>query len=143
LEVATLKKSLYYEDNQHRPSVRAAKMLEEDRLREKAGLDDVFDMLEPEPPELFCKRYGAKLNYEYLRTDIGPRIDRFCNKRNAYLEFKRCSSVGHLLKKMDYQEEVQKRNITFARKQRIEKLKKLKEEQKRQREQAKSQSPNN
>ena len=97
-------------------------------------------MPEDETAEAFCKRYGVKLNYMFLQDGIGPRIDRYCNKKHAYLHFKRHSSVSQLLKHMDYQEEVQKRNIKYERRLRIEKLKKIAEEKKREREQQ-SQSP--
>lgn len=51
-------------------------MLEEDAL--KFIPKDLADMPEPEQPEAFCKRYGVKINYNYLRNDIGPRVDRYC-----------------------------------------------------------------
>jgi hypothetical protein len=132
LDVAALRKKMSSALDKLRPSARAAKMLEEDRLREKAIENQ--EVPEPETGEAFCKRYGVKLNYNFLRDDIGPRIDRYCNKKHAYLHFKRHSSVSQLLKHMDYQEEVQKRNIKYERRLRIEKLKKLAEEKKKERE---------
>jgi hypothetical protein len=87
-------------------------MIEEDK---KKTYNKLEELPEPESAEDFCKRYGVKLNYNYIRTDIGPRIDRYCFKKSAYLHFKRHSSVGSLLKELDYQEEMQKRNIQFER----------------------------
>jgi hypothetical protein len=70
-------------------------MLEEDSKR--ALIRDI-DEPEPEKPDDFAKRYHVKINYYYLREDIGPRIDRFCWKKHAYLYFRRHASVNHLLK---------------------------------------------
>jgi hypothetical protein len=92
LDVVALRKKMNSALDKLRPSVRAAKMLEEDRIREKAIENQ--EMEESETGEAFCKRYGVKLNYNFLRDDIGPRIDRYCNKKHAYLHFKRHSSVN-------------------------------------------------
>ncbi len=92
LDVAALRQKMHSALDKLRPSVRAAKMLEEDRIRENAIENQ--EIPEPESAEAFCKRYGVKLNYNFLRDDIGPRIDRYCNKKHAYLHFKRHSSVS-------------------------------------------------
>jgi hypothetical protein len=58
-------------------------MLQEDDINKQ--IINPSDIPEPELPEAFCKRFGAEMNYKYLRYDIGPRVDRFCWKRNAYI----------------------------------------------------------
>lgn len=75
-------------------------MLEKDEKRGE-GIQDILasfrsqdtEAPEPEQPEAFCKRFGVKINYRYLREDIGPRMDRYCQRNNAYLYFKKHSSI--------------------------------------------------
>ena len=56
---------------------------------------------EPEKPEDFCQRFGAKFSYDRTKMGIGPLIDRYCQKGNAFLELKRKSSLNHLLANLD------------------------------------------
>ena len=64
LDVVAMRKKMSSAIDKLRPSARAAKMLEEDRLREKAIENQ--EMPEDETAEAFCKRYGVKLNYMFL-----------------------------------------------------------------------------
>ncbi len=65
-------------------SQRAVEVLEQDTISQIINYDPMKEP-EPEQPEAFCKRFGVKMNYAYLRDDIGPRIDRFCWRKHAYL----------------------------------------------------------
>lgn len=47
-------------------------------LKNEPNLINLADLPEPELPEAFCKRFGVKFNYKYIRDDVGPRIDRYC-----------------------------------------------------------------
>lgn len=99
-------------------------------LENEPKLTSLADLPEPELPEAFCRRFGVKFNYKYIRDDVGPRIDRYCQRNNAYIEFKRHQSVQSLLKKMNYEEQMQTRIITQAKKQRAQEIKnRLKQEE--------------
>ncbi len=50
-------------------------------------------------------------------------MDRYCQKNNAYLFFRKHASIGHLLRQLDYQEEVQKRIIAYLKDQKKQKEK--------------------
>lgn len=96
LEIFAFKKSTQLKEDTSRASYKAAVMLKED-IDYKKKIEDVkeIDLNEPEPeqPEAFCQRHGVKMNYKYLRDDIGPRVDRFCWRRNAYFFFRKHSSI--------------------------------------------------
>ena len=58
-------------------------------LKNEPNLISLADLPEPELPEAFCRRFGVKFNYNYIRGDAGPRIDRYCQRNHAYIELKR------------------------------------------------------
>lgn len=65
-----------------------------------------------------------------MRTDIGQRMDRFCNRNNAYSFYRRHGSVGHLVKKLDQEFELYNRDIEKARKMRaVDIRKRIREEE--------------
>ena len=117
----TLKKTTLDERNHKKASYRAARMLEEDLTRKLVPGHE--DLPEPEQPAAFCKRFGVKMNYIYLRNVVGARVDRYCWSKNAFLNFKKHASLNHLLKSLDYQEDVHLRNIQYAKKERAAKFK--------------------
>ena len=125
IDVFSLRQSDKEKEDQTRASYRAKIVLEQDEKRGRDILASFRSMEkeepEPEHPEAFCKRFGVKINYRYLREDIGPRMDRYCQKNNAYLYFRKHASIGHLLRQLDYQEEVQKRIIAYLKDQKKQK----------------------
>ena len=125
IQVQALRKSMDVETHQAKLSTQATEMLENE-----PKLTSLADLPEPELPEAFCRRFGVKFNYNYIRYDVGPRIDRYCQRNHAYLEFKRHQSVQSLLNKMNYEEQMQTRIITQAKKQRAQEIKnRLKQEE--------------
>ena len=99
IQVQALRKSMDAEIHQAKLSTQATEMLENE-----PKLTSLADLPEPELPEAFCRRFGVKFNYKYIRDDVGPRIDRYCERNNAYIDFKRHQSVQGLLKKLNYEE---------------------------------------
>lgn len=125
IQVQALRKSMDAEIHLAKLSTKATKMLENEPI-----LTSLADLPEPELPEAFCRRFGVKFNYSYIRDDVGPRIDRYCQRNNAYIEFKKHQSVQSLLNKMNYEEQMQTRIITQAKKQRAQEIKnRLKQEE--------------